>query len=160
MDKKVKIGLIAVIVVIALLLLAGIGVIVLAVLGAFVFSTSSGTITGPDGISVPIEKPFTVGMTMKKMASGDIVITNNGGPDVGRLESVAVSYQPAGVDYEISVYDDAALDQLKSKGGSLTIKGDAGTSDDLSDDLVSPTHVIVTGYFDDGREQILCYSDL
>ncbi len=160
MDKKLKIVLIAIIVVIALLVLAVIGVVILAVLGAFMFSTSSGTITGPDGKTVPLEKPFTVGITMKKSASGDIIITNNGGADASRLESVAVSYQPYGVDYAIDVYDEAALEDLKSKGGSLTIKEDAGTADDLSDDLVSPTHVIVTGYFDDGREQVLLAMDL
>ena len=160
MDKKVKIGLIAIIVVIALVLLAGIGVIVIAFLGAFFFSTSSSTITGPDGTSTTMERPFQVGMMLKKSSSGDIIITNNGGADVGRLESVAVSYQPKGADYAIDIYDEAALEKLKSKGGSLTIKENAGTADDLSDDLVSPTHVVVTGYFDDGREQVLIQMDL
>lgn len=160
MEKFVKILLIAIVAIVALILLAGIVVVLAAVVAAFVFSMSSTTVDSADRTSATIERPFVVGLTVKKTVAGDIIITNTGGSDIARLNSVAVSYRPVSADSAIEITDEASLEKLKLSGGSLTIKADAGTADDASDDPVTPTHIVVCGYFDDGREQVLIETDL
>lgn len=148
MDQKPSIALIAIILIIGIVLVIGVTIILAAVIAAFVFSMSS---------SVPTY--HTVGLTIKKTMTGDVVITNCGGPDVASLKSLEVSYQPPRA-AAINITDDKALDKLRYVGNNLTIQRDAGTPDDPTDDPVTPTHVTVTASFSDALKQVIVASDV
>ncbi|WP_148266660.1 type IV pilin [Methanocella arvoryzae] len=123
--------------VIGVILMVAITVILAAVIAAFVFSMSNG-----------VSKPYTVGITIKKTTSGDVLITNVGGPDVGQMQSVTVSYQPSG---STVVGPTDATTELKDVGGSYTIDGTSAPT---------PTHVIVTATFADGKTQVIGEADV
>ena len=150
--------------VIGVILMVAITVILAAVIAAFVFSMSNN-----------VSKPYTVGITIKKTPSGSISITNVGGPDVTQLEKVYVTYQPAnGARLSASTglppadtpgdtdtpYDDIpAFNVLKNVGGSFQIP-DTGISGVSGSEPKAPTHVIVTGYFKDGKQQVIGEADV
>ncbi|WP_424357219.1 type IV pilin [Methanocella sp. MCL-LM] len=124
--------------VIGVILMVAITVILAAVIAAFVFSMSNG-----------VSKPYTVGITIKKTASGDVLITNAGGPDVGQLDYVNISYQPStSATANTSLTNQIALQTV---GGSITIP---------AANAPTPTHVIVTGKFKDGKEQVIGETDV
>ncbi|WP_424357220.1 type IV pilin [Methanocella sp. MCL-LM] len=147
--------------VIGVILMVAITVILAAVIAAFVFSMSNG-----------VSKPYTVGITIKKDTAGNIIITNVGGPDVGQLDFVTMSFQkgsstpayitvtgttpaynatvPTGVLNASSNYD---IDALHPVGGSFTIPSSELTSG-------TQTHVIVTGQFKDGKNQVIGEADV
>ncbi len=71
--------------VIGVILMVAITVILAAVIAAFVF-----------GMGSSIKKTYIVSFTIDRTASGDIVVTNTGGPDVNNLQSIpTVSYSGA-----------------------------------------------------------------
>ena len=138
--------------VIGVILMVAITVILAAVIAAFVFSMSGN-----------VSKPYTVGITVKKIASGDVIVTNSGGPDVTSLKAVAISYQPAGATTIVTIANESvnthngAAPDLIAVGGSFTIP-QAGYNGGAAP--TTPTHVIVTGTFNDGKTQVLAETDV
>ncbi|CAJ35187.1 type IV pilin [Methanocella arvoryzae] len=149
--------------VIGVILMVAITVILAAVIAAFVFSMSNG-----------VSKPYTVGITIKKTTSGAVSIVNSGGPDVGQLEHVYVTYQPVngaainayngevpadGPDTDTLFDYIEKFDALKTVGGSFTIPAE-GVGSPNKVPPTTPTHVIVTGYFKDGKQQVIGEADV
>jgi archaeal type IV pilus assembly protein PilA len=106
--------------VIGVILMVAITVILAAVIAAFVF-----------GMAGNITKTKTVAITVQRTGANTVVLTNNGGQDVGALSSIVIS--------------GAANSVLGTAVGSST-QLTAGTA---------PKHIIVTGTFNDGTQQVL-----
>ena len=135
--------------VIGVILMVAITVILAAVIAAFVFSMSNG-----------VSKPYTVGITIKKDTAGNILITNVGGPDVGALDIVTVSYQVAtGTPTKLGAAPDYNVADLLVVGGSEMIAESTITSD-AAYTAGAQTHVIVTGQFKDGKNQVIGEADV
>ena len=139
--------------VIGVILMVAITVILAAVIAAFVFSMSNN-----------IGTSYTVAFTVKKTAEGGIIVTNNGGADVGKMSTISVSIAPntganANTVYSVMA-DDAAT--LVPVGASKTfVAGGTYTPDSLPADLGTGTcHVIVTGKFKDTTSQVLIMADV
>ena len=136
--------------VIGVILMVAITVILAAVIAAFVF-----------GMGSSIKKTYVVSISVDRASSGNIVITNNGGTDVASLNigttaapTAAISVTLDGADVTgttlptgVTIGDD--MKNLNSVGGSIAIVGSTG-----------PNHVIVTGKFKDGTQQVLTTSDV
>jgi flagellin-like protein len=112
--------------VIGVILMVAITVILAAVIAAFVF-----------GMAGNISKTKTVAITAQRTGASTVVLTNNGGADVGTLSSIAIT---AG----------SATGSLTTTVGSTVAVG-AGPG---------PAHVIVTGTFTDGTQQVLLDTNL
>ena len=146
--------------VIGVILMVAITVILAAVIAAFVFSMSSS-----------VGKTYTVAITVKKATDGSIVISNNGGPDVLKLSATGISgsFKPNtanGVNTAITSADIAAdpAPRLTAVGGSHTITVAQQTAANpiagVGTSYTGTTHVIITGAFTDGANQVLAEADV
>ena len=86
--------------VIGVILMVAITVILAAVIAAFVF-----------GMGSSIKKTYVVSITIERTSSGDVYVTNTGGPDAGSLSSLTI-----------------ACSDTKASGVSGSITSLAGTS--------------------------------
>ena len=106
--------------VIGVILMVAITVILAAVIAAFVF-----------GMAGSVSKTKVVAITAQRPDATHIVVTNNGGPDVGTLSSLAVSGEITGA---VGI----------TTGATTSIGTSSGKK-----------HVIVTGTFGDGSQVLL-----
>jgi len=86
------------------------------------------------GMAGNVSKTESVAVTASNN-NGLITITNNGGPDIGDVSSFSVSVDGAPITKQLGV----------QVGSMITIQGKSGTK----------THVIVTGTFKTGTQQVL-----
>ena len=146
--------------VIGVILMVAITVILAAVIAAFVFSMSNNVGTS-----------YTVAFTAKKMSTGEIIITNNGGADVGKLTAVSVTCQPKDAPVVTVVQNAVNYNTVGSSftfGSATTptfgytqLQTDGSTAGATSSAVTPayPNHVIVTGTFADGSSQVLIATD-
>lgn len=126
--------------VIGVILMVAITVILAAVIAAFVF-----------GMGSSIKKTYTVSYTIERStsATGGIIITNMGGPDVNKLTSISVTAAGSAALTVSGAIPVTTNTDLIVVGNSVTVTGTA-----------TPTHVIVTGKFNDGSVQVLSTADV
>lgn len=120
-------------------------VLLTAIIAAFVF-----------GMGTADQGSHIVLFEAAKMSDGTIVITNRGGPDMNRLDTVKLSF----VDASGVTRGPDTVENLASYGitGSL---GETGSSCTISSGIhADPTRVIVYGTFKDGTTQTLLTSNL
>ncbi|MGA2162448.1 MAG: type IV pilin N-terminal domain-containing protein [Methanoregula sp.] len=115
--------------VIGVILMVAITVILAAVIAAFVF-----------GMAGNIQKTHIVSITAQRVSSG-IMLTNNGGQDVGSLSSISVN---------VTGNTSQPQSLATAVGSQITV---LTTS-------TPPTNVVVIGTFSDGSSQILLQTQL
>ena len=119
-------------------------IILAAVIAAFVF-----------GMGSSVQNTHNVGFSLEGMADGTVIITNEGGPDINKLNKVEISF----VDANGVTRGPDTIDHLKEYGvtGSLDSVGSTCRID--KNIRLSPSQVNVTGTFDDGTVQTLAEFD-
>lgn len=150
--------------VIGVILMVAITVILAAVIAAFVFSMSNNVGT-----------THTVALTVKKSSAGNLVVTNNGGADVSKLDAITITTSTSlgtvticekNVDMaEVGdsktilkfgeTYPTGATSytDLDSATQSYKVLPDLGTGETMY-------HVIITGVFSDSTSQVLIEADV
>lgn len=126
--------------IIGVVLMVVVTVLLAAAVAAFIFSMSGHT-----------AKPYTVGVAIKKIASGDIMITSLGG-DVDKLAATNILYQPYTETEPITFAEDSTA--LNSVGSSVIIPASNAPEPE------TPTHVIVIGHFKDNQVRIIGETDV
>jgi hypothetical protein len=119
--------------------------ILAAVVAAFVF-----------GMGTVSQGSHIVAIEAVKMSDGTIILTNCGGPDTNKLDTVKLSFVDAGG----VIRGPDTAENLADYGvtGSL---GEVGSSCTIGSGIhADPAHIIVYGAFDDGTTQTLLTSSL
>jgi archaeal type IV pilus assembly protein PilA len=124
--------------VIGVILMVAITVILAAVIAAFVF-----------GMSGNIQKTKVVASTVTQPDANRIVVTYMGGQDDATLAYLVVT-APNGTAYNTTVSG-----TTWSLTNSAASKPPVGTSFVLSGNFVGQDHVVVTGSFGDGANQVI-----
>lgn len=125
--------------------MVAITVILAAVIGAFVF-----------GMGSSVKKNYVVAISIDKGSDGNIYITNNGGPDVGKLDTGSGSMAAM----TVTVHSTAP-----GGPGVWIVSGDAKDLNNVGGTLVlsvtaPSSRVIVTATFLDGTQQVVSTIDV
>ena len=122
-----------------------VAILVAAVIAAFVF-----------GSGTSIQNTHDVGFSFEGMSDGTVIITNEGGPGLNKLNKIEISF----VDANGITRGPDTVDNLKGYGvtGSLDSIGSTCRIDKNS--RLSPSQVNVIGTFDDGTVRTLGSFDL
>jgi len=118
-------------------------ILLAAVIAAFVFGSGTAIQT------------HDVGFSVEGLADGTVIITNEGGPDLNKLNTIQISF----VDANGVTRGPDTVDDLKEYGvtGSLDSVGSSCRIDKNS--RLSPSQVSVIGTFDDGTTRVLATFD-
>ena len=125
--------------VIGVILMVAITVILAAVIAAFVFGMASG-----------VQKTKTVAASARKMGT-TALITYEGGQDDAYLSYLNVSFADNGTSFWTSgnsIVHDAT-------SGTKPAVGQSFVSSQFNNNFVGSTHILVTGGFNDGTQQVI-----
>ncbi|AFD00261.1 putative archaeal flagellin [Methanocella conradii HZ254] len=124
--------------VIGVILMVAITVILAAVIAAFVFGMVGG-----------VKKTYTVSVTVARAPNGDILINNMGGNDAGLILN--------GSNNGFTIAYTASSGNVVTEATDLAV----GASYKISSTSAAPQcHVVVTGNFKDGTQQVLATADV
>ena len=132
--------------VIGVILMVAITVILAAVIAAFVF-----------GMSGNISKTKIVAATVQQPTSDKIVVTYNGGQDAQTFAGANVTIEPGTGDATAWTWLPVAAPAVANGMGYLsnTVGSTATATAATGTNWAGRDHVIVTGWFTDGAQQVL-----
>jgi flagellin-like protein len=125
--------------VIGVILMVAITVILAAVIAAFVF-----------GMAGNITKTKVVAATVQKPDATHITLTYQGGQDANMLQNASVSINDA----DVTSLEKALTDGYLKVGTSKTYTKGAVT-DGYTGSATGKDHVVITGHFGDGTDQVI-----
>jgi flagellin-like protein len=125
--------------VIGVILMVAITVILAAVIAAFVF-----------GMAGNITKTKVVAATVQKPDATHITLTYQGGQDASMLTNASVSINDA----EVTSLEKALTDRYLKVGTSKTYTKGA-VVDGYTASATGKDHVVITGHFGDGSDQVI-----
>jgi len=131
--------------VIGVILMVAITVILAAVIAAFVF-----------GMSGNISKTKVVAVSVQQPTADKITVTYQGGQDAQTLTAINVTVDTAGATWSPFVTGHTDIGQMMTAAGAqLTVGSTTTATAATATPFTGRDHVIATGYFTDGAQQVL-----
>ena len=104
----------------------------------------------------PVTSVYNVNFVIGRASDRDIIITNTGGSDVAKLQSVMISF----TDNQSNVRGPGLSSDMSQLGVTGDLNKNVGSMCDIDSRLAaSPSHVTVYGIFNDGTMQVVATAD-